>query len=76
MSAANAAVRTVETTIISFFVGDTNQWLWMPSTYDAAGPTTESMNVKLKATHVRKTNVSEKFTRNPRNGCSVRETQT
>ena len=37
---------------------------------------TLSMYVKLNAIQVRNTKVSEKFAKNPRNGFSVRDTQT
>ncbi len=49
---------------------------WMPATNPSAGSTMDSMKVKLKATQVRNTKVSAKFTTKPRKGLSVRDTHT
>src|ERR1700751_225408 len=76
ITAVNIAVRIVAMIIISPLLGETMNDEWMPATYAAAGPMVPSMYVKLNAIQVRNTKVSEKFAKNPRNGFSVRDTQT
>src|SRR5215469_5798447 len=57
----NSTVSTVAMIIFSPLLGLVRYDECQPATYAAAGPMVPSMYVKLKATQVRKTNVSEKF---------------